>query len=442
MTKSKFWTAALCLGVSTFLGGQRLWAAEPEKAQLEELKVKMEAEGWTPIALGVFERQRDTRVEHLAYGREGLAWTVGELNRRLKRLTREYESYPSEELADTIDNLTIKIASLRREMQSLPEGIASVTEAVTGPSCSNICYSATADAYPLTSSQGTGAMAEAKFNSACGYVGSAYASAYARATNASGTQTIHGIEDPVPGTRAASTSATSHAETTAPGSTDCYSEAYASVDSTALGISYSTSDVNYNCPPTPVAVTIGGPTSTTIDGTACQTVTWTTSVTGGTTPYTYAWTLNGAAAGSGSSLSKQYCGNNTNSTSTQNLGVTVNGTASDTHTTTINYTYTPPPPACTVTINGPTSVVGTSCKTVSWTSTVNCGSPVTYAWKINGVTTGTSTSTSVSKNYCPSGGYQTVNLSLTVSGSGSATDTHTTTVEMDYPEPVCDPTCR
>jgi hypothetical protein len=435
MTKSKFWTAALCLGVSTFLGGQRLWAAEPDKALWDELKVTMEAEGWAPIAQGVFERQRGTRVEHLAYGREGLAWTVGELNRRLKRLTREYESYPSDELGDTIDNLKIKIASLRQEMRSLPEeGIASFTEAVTGGSCSNICYSATAYAYPLTSSQGTGAIADAKFNSACGYVGNAYAYAYARATTAGGTQTVKIIEDPVAGTRAASAAATGHAEATAPGSTDCYSEAYASTDSTALGIAYSTSSANSSCPiPQPTGVTIGGPTSTTINGTACQTVTWTTSVTGGAAPYTYAWTLNGAAAGSGSSLSRQYCGNNTNSTSTQNVGVTVNGVVSDTHTTTIAYTYTPP--SCTTTIGGPTSVdlYGVECQTLTWTSTVSCGSSVTYAWTIGGVAAGTSTSTSVSKTYCGNNRdrTQTVNLSLAVTGSfGNATDTHATTINF------------
>jgi hypothetical protein len=379
----------------------------------------------------VFERQRDTRVEHLAYGREGLAWTMGELKRRLQRLTQEYERFPSQELGDTIDNLKIKIASLRQEMRTLPEGMASYTEAVTGPSCSSICYSATADAYPLTSSQGTGAIADAKFNSSCGLVGNAYAYAYARAV-AAGSQTTNIFEDPAPGTRAASTSATSHAEVTAPGSTDCYSEAYASIDSTVAGICYSTSDVNSNCPaPQPTGVTIGGPASVAISGTACQTVTWTTSVTGGTAPYTYAWTLNGAAAGSGSSLSTQYCGSNTNNTSTQNVGVTVDGVVSDTHTTTINYTATPAT-TCTVTISGPTSAIIKfhECKTLNWISNVSCGSPVTYAWKIDGVATGTSTSTSVSKTYCGGDGSPTVNLSLTVTGSGSATGTYVTVIEV------------
>ncbi len=336
MTKSKFWTAALCLSVTALLGGQRLWAADPETAQWEELKTQMQAEGWTPIAEGVFERhRRPTKVEHMAYGPKGLAWHVGELNRRLERLVKEYENYPSQELGDNIDNLKIKIASLRRELRSLPEGTASLSEAVTGGSCSNICYSATADAYPLTSSQGTGATADAKFNSTCGYVGTAFAHAYARATTAGGTQTVKIVDDPVPGTGVASTAVTRHAEATAPGSLDCYSEAYASVDSTALGIAYSTSEENYGCPT--CTASISGTSSTSIRGTNCKTLTWTSTVSCGSP--TYAWKIDGAAAGSGTSVSRTYCGNNNSYTQTVNVSLTVTGSGTKTasFTTTINY---------------------------------------------------------------------------------------------------------
>jgi predicted secreted protein len=108
----------------------------------------------------------------------------------------------------------------------------------------------------------------------------------------------------------------------------------------------------------------------------------------------------------------------------------VDGVVSDTHTTTINYTATPTT-TCTVTINGltSTSIKSHECKTLDWTSIVRCGSPVTYAWKIDGVATGTSTSTSVSKTYCGADGFDAeVEVSLTVTGSGSATDTHVTTI--------------
>ncbi len=432
MTKSKFWIAALCLGVTTFLGGQRLWAAEIEKAQWEELKAQRKAEGWTPIAAGVFERRRGaTKVEHLAYGRKGLAWQVGELNRRFKDLTLEYENYPSDELGDTIDNMKIKIANLRRDLRNLPEGTQSLSEAVTdGPSCSSVCYSATADAYELTSSQGVGAIADAKFNNACGYVGSAYAYAYARATNASGTLNAKTIEDPNPGLPTTeSTSEVRHAEATALGLTDCKSEAYAFVKSseTQLDIYYSTHDENYNCPAPPLPdVTIGGPASMAISGTECKTVTWNPTVTGGTTPYTYAWMLNGAAAGSGSSLSKQYCGDNTDHTSTENVGLTVNGAASNTYTTTINYSK---PKATGVTIGGTNSLAisGTECKTATWTTTVAGGtSPYTYAWTLNGAAAGSGSS--MSKQYCGNNTSSSSTQNVAVTVDGVVSDTHTATI--------------
>src|SRR5215218_7585568 len=105
MTNGKRWTAALCLGVVTLLGGSRLWAADPERQQMDEVKAKMKAEGWKEISENVFERHRGaTKVEHLAYGREGLIWHVGELTRQLENLMVEYGTYPSDDLAKIIDN--------------------------------------------------------------------------------------------------------------------------------------------------------------------------------------------------------------------------------------------------------------------------------------------------------------------------------------------------
>jgi hypothetical protein len=313
MTNRKRWTAALCLGF-TLLTGPRLWAGDTlrPRQQADEIKVKMAAEGWTQIADGVYERQRGgNKVEHLGYGREGLAWTIGELTRQLNVLVQEYQSYPSENLAKIVDDLSIKIANAKRELRNMSDkGIANISAALAGPGC-NICYGATVDAYALSgSSQGTGAIADAKFNSTCGLSGDTYAYAYAKAT-LNGTTTVVTQTDPHTGT-----SVTSHAAAVVNGGAPCSSTANAYAQSTALGISYTTSDDNpSSCPGVPppppnLSVTINGPTSATALG-SCKTLTWTSTVSGGTSPYTYSWKINNVVAGTASSISKQFCGSQT-----------------------------------------------------------------------------------------------------------------------------------
>lgn len=334
MTKRKCWTVALCLGLMTLLGAHSLQAADSERQKWLELKAKMEAEGWEQIADSVFERQKGgNKVEHIGYGPKGLAWTIGELKRQLDSLRREYQTYPSEDLAKIIDELSIKIAGARRELRSMPEGMSNVIEFVTGPSCSNICYGATADAYHLTNTQGVGAVADAKFNSTCGYSGDTYAYAYARAT-LNGTTTTVTQSDPHTGT-----SVTSYAAAVVNGGPasgiSCYSSANAYAQSTALGISYSTSDVNDSyCPVPPVppvTVTIYGTTYEQFSSYNCRSRTWTSSVSGGVSPFTYQWKRDGTVVGTGSSYTGSVCGSDWGFT----LELTVTGSnsvsGSDTH---------------------------------------------------------------------------------------------------------------
>jgi hypothetical protein len=322
MKSSKFWTATLCLGLMTVMGGSRLWAGE--RSQAAELKAKMVAEGWTAIEEGVFERHRGAnKVEHLGYGKEGLAWTIGELNRQLAEMRQEYQGYPSEDLAKIIDQLSIKIGNAKRELRNMA-GMSSLTAGLAGASCS-ICYSATADAYPLTTVQGVGAIADAAFNSSCGYSGDTYAYAYARAT-LNGTTTTHSQSDPHTGT-----SVTSHAAATVNGGgTDCTSNANSYAQSTALGISYTTSDTNNSCPPvTPPAsltVSISGPAFPTALG-SCKNITWTSTVSGGTTPYTYLWNVGGFTHTT-ASVTRQFCGSQT-----INVSLTVTDSTNPTHST-------------------------------------------------------------------------------------------------------------
>lgn len=299
----KLWTAIFCL--ICILGVRNLSAAGGERESWKEIKAKLKAEGWTQVSDKVFERQvTETKVERLAYGREGLVLTIGEMKGRLKSLQEEYQFHPSEDLAKVIESLTTRIESAREELRAPADGIASMSEAsVTG--CSR-CYSGTTDAYPLTSSQGVGAVADAKFSSDCGNTGNTYAYAYARAT-LNGTTTTKTQEDPRSGSNAVS-----HAAASVNGSADCFSEAYASTQSSALGISYSTSDVNYSCPATvtPLGVTISGTNYEYFAGTGCRSRTWTAGVSGGTSPYTYQWYYNGSAVGTGSTYTRSVCASN------------------------------------------------------------------------------------------------------------------------------------
>jgi hypothetical protein len=296
----KIWTAVLCLiGI---LGAQHLSAASPEKETWKEIKAQLRAEGWKQISEKVFERQRtDTKVEHLAYGREGLEWSIGELKGRLRSLREEYERHPSEKLAKVIDGLTNRIENAREKLRVTAEGKSSLSEATT-VGCSR-CYSATVDAYPLTGSQGVGAVADAKFSSDCGNVGDTYAYAYARGT-VNGTTTLKSQEDPRSGANV-----TSHAAATMSGTVDCYSEAFASVQSSALNIFYSTTQNNYSCPAAPalLSVTISGSTNEYFATTACRSRTWTAVVSGGSSPYSYQWYVNGSAVGTASTYTRSIC---------------------------------------------------------------------------------------------------------------------------------------
>jgi hypothetical protein len=431
-TKRKIWTAALCLGLLSLLGGGRLSAADKTLSpEALELKAKMKAEGWKEISTGVYERQRGpNKVEHLGYGREGFAWTVRDLSRQRDELLKEYQAYPSEDLHKTLDELSVKIADTERELRNT-KSLSSYSANATG--CS-ICYGATADAYPLSGSsgQGVGAMADANFSSSCGNSGDTYAYAYARATLSGTTNTIT-VSDPHTGS-----AVTSHAAATVNGTSNCLSTANSYAQSTALGISYSTSSSNSTCPAPPPTVTVSSTTPVSISGTSCQTITWTSSVSGGTSPFSYAWAIDGVATGTSSStsVSKTYCGNGTAHSQTVNAALTVTDaasqTGSNTFATTINYTSAAP----TATIGGPTYVYGTSCKTVTWTSTVTGGTPAYhYAWTVNGTAIGTSTSTSVSKTFCAISD-SIVNVALTVTDALSQTSSATYSTEVDI-EQAC-----
>ncbi len=352
MSKQR-WIAVLCLGFVSLLGVDHLWAADPERQTLDQLGAKMQKGGWKEIADGVFERQLGpNKVERLGHGRAGITWTLGELNRKLESFQLERESYPSEKLDKIIQDLNSQIATYKAALGKLDraaeqgldaaaeQGLSSLSSAAA--SCSSICYSATADAYHLTSTQGVAAVANASFNSACGYSGETFAYSYARATLVN-TTTTHSQSDPDTGT-----SITSSASSSVNGGSvtgiPCYSEASSYALSNALGISYSTSDVNDSyCPAPPVncaPATISGTDYEYFTNFNCRSRTWSVSLSGGCTASSYQWKVNGTVVGTGSTYTRNVCGYDASFT----LEATVNGTYTDTHTVTVQ--YEDPNPMC------------------------------------------------------------------------------------------------
>lgn len=303
---------AVCLAAVVWVGGLPAAAGQDkETAEWSALALQMESQGWSQVVSNVFERKLgEGKVEHLGYGPEGLAWTIGELNRQLDRLLGEFELFATIELAETIEGLSATISKARGELSAQSResgGLSAAPLALDGPSCDGVCYSATADAYHQTSQQGVGATAVAKFNNPCGYSGETYAYAYARATVGSTTTQIT-QEDPKTGTAITSSVSAS----VAGGSTSglpCFSTAAAYVQSSLLGFSYSTSDTNDGLCPivTPVSCSITGTNYEYFALNNCRTRTWTANASGGATPYSYQWRVNGTVVGTGSSYSRSVC---------------------------------------------------------------------------------------------------------------------------------------
>ncbi len=306
--RTRLWVVGLCallVGLTAVPSLAKPAGAKPDP--WAEFRAAKALEGWSEVAPAVLERRLGpTKVEHLALGRDGLAWVVVDLYGKLRTLESEYDKWPSSELAAAIDELHGVIVRAAQEMRSMPEGFGSSLTNVIGPSCSSICYSATADAYPLTSSQGVGAVAAATFNSSCGYTGETYAYAYARATSGTTTTTII-QQDPKTGSPITSSAAATVSGGSISG-TPCYSSANSYAQSSALGIAYSTSDENFSCPAVPApTVTISGTTYESFFTFACRSRTWTSTVTGGASPFTYQWKYDGTVVGSGSSYTRTLC---------------------------------------------------------------------------------------------------------------------------------------
>jgi hypothetical protein len=156
----------------------------------------------------------------------------------------------------------------------------------------------------------------------------------------------------------------------------------------------------------PITAPTSSCTSSPLSPTVGQTVTWSSTVTGGTAPYTYAWS--GDATGNLNTSSQTY---NTTGTKTADLSVTdANGAVGTTIcSTNVSVSTTP---LTTVTCSGSPTNPNTN-QTVTWSSGLTGGiAPFTYTW--GGATTG---SNSVSTATYTSTGTKVATISVRDSAS-------------------------
>jgi hypothetical protein len=329
-----------CLG--TFVGSRPGLAAEGT-ATTGDPFIHMIQEGWRMVAPGVLQRDLGTgKVETFGLGAEGLRFKMEGMKAHLRDLRAELRLRPTPELRVAVRSYRAEIEKIRQALKTATavDELESVSEKVAAGIDCTIKYGAHVDAYALTTSQGVGAKADSYFNSNCGQLGEVYAHATGNATGADGVVRQATKTDPATGIRSGgNVSAT--ATITVNGVSACSSYAYASMTSFDLGIVYEQSVQNSTCPvppPPPLGLTVSKsyahPTLH-IYGYDCYSVTWTASVSGGSSPFTYAWKLNGATVGGNSSTyTKQFCGQDQETTYTANVSVTVTDSAAQTKTAT------------------------------------------------------------------------------------------------------------
>jgi hypothetical protein len=372
------------------------------------------------------------------FGVPGFIWKIQDLQKQLGNLRKAYLAHPTPELRRAILNHRKEIANTRKTLAQARLSEASGESVIEKVSC-NINFAYDASASWGTSSQGTWGKANANFSSNCAFSGEVYAYAYAT-TTLSGTSpgTVTVTDGPRSGANvSASVTATRS------GGPSCESYGYASMTSYSLNpSSYSMTATNTDCPvvvqPLSASVTSNAP-STIVDlyNSDCITIAWTTSISGGTSPYTSTMYLNSASQGTRTTYSKSYCNAGTNTSVTAAVSSTVTDSSSPVQSTSVSaptITIRSHVASPTVTINGP-SYAGsgsTTCMTYTWTSSVSGGtSPYTYQWTWNGTAVGTGSS--YSRSVCPGSvySYTTNTLALTVTDSASRTGSASKSVDVE-----------
>lgn len=266
---------------------------------------QLQSEGWTIFNDGVLRRERrPNEVETFVFGVKGFNWKLQDLRAQYVKLQAAYQATPTPELKQTIANHRKEMASTMRMIQRArqAEKLGLVDDLKV--SCTiNFAYNATAG--PRTDLQGTWGDGSASFSATCpGFSGEVYAYSTATVWVSGGPYNVAVTDGPRSG---ANVSARAYAQ--AAGGSPCDSYSYGSMTSNNLNpSSYSMAASNSTCTGPPPNITINsGPYFIDLTSTFCRTVTWGSSVTGGTPGFTYSWTVNGYQMGTGSSLTMQVC---------------------------------------------------------------------------------------------------------------------------------------
>ena len=318
---------AVCLGFTAV----RPSAADSSNEPPTGLLGNMQQEGWKLVAPGVLQRNlENNKVETLGFGAEGLRFKLDEMKAHYDFLRAEYERQPTRDLRRSIRAHRAEILRTAAALENAKSTgqMGSLNEKTAAGIDCTIKYGAHVNAFPLTGgTQGVGASTDSYFNSNCGQTGEVYAHSYSKATGVDNVVRTATHTEPVSGIRSGS-NVTAVTSDTVVGVRDCYSYSYATMTSYDLGVTYAQSVTNTACPssPTPTAYVDYGYVQ--LYGYDCQTVTWTASVSGGTSPYSYAWTRGGSYVGSGSSYSEMFCGSNYDSSYNAIATVTVTDSSS------------------------------------------------------------------------------------------------------------------
>ena len=451
MSKKLFVALALCLSL---LAGASPILAQADQKSDEDTLAQLQREGWKIVKDGVLQRELVRgEVESFVFGVPGFVWKIQDLQRQLRKLRAEFRANPTPELRKAIANHRKLIANSQRALAVAQAAEDSGKEIDLSKVSCAINFSYDAAAAKKTDVQGVLANASATFAANCGFTGQVYAMAFVK-TWVNGAETTDTRTD---GPRSgANVSAT--ASTNLNGGSPCESRAYGEMFSSGLNPSTWSKEVtNYDCspvvPPLNVTVNSNAP-STTIDlyNSDCVTITWTTSISGGTSPYTSTMYLNSVSQGTRTTYSKAYCNAGTNSsvTAAVSSAVTDSGgqskSASAT-TITIRSHAVAPPPSVTVSMSpasssaSPLQLYEYDCVTVTWTASISSGtSPYTTTMYRNNVSLGQRTSYSETVCNAQSAYLETITVRADVVDSAGKTGSASKSAYVQhhfYREPMC-----
>jgi hypothetical protein len=348
MTKKLFLSLLLCLSL--------LGTASPALAQVksgDDTLAQLQQEGWRIVKDGVLQRELvPGEVESFVFGVPGFIWKIQDLQKQLRKLQAELKANPTPELRKAIANHRKAIANSQRALTIARASEESGEEIdLSKVSCTiNFSYDATAG--KKTDAQGLWSRASASFGANCGgFSGQAYAYAFAK-TTVNGAQTTETVTD---GPRSgANVSATAYASRN--GGDACESYSFGEMVSYSLNpSSYSKSATQSDCsiPAAPTVTVVSNQASTiNLYGENCVSITWTTNISNGLSPYNTMMYYNSNSVGARTSYTKTICNGASDYTETITVRANVTDSAGRTgtgsQTITINHHYYYYDPCATV----------------------------------------------------------------------------------------------